>query len=92
MILFLNKRDLFEEKIKKTDLSVTFDDYKGGCDYEHAVSFIKDKFLSQNENPKKHIYTHVTCATDTGNILIVFNAVKDIILHRVLDDSGFGVN
>jgi len=92
MILFLNKRDLFEEKIKKTDLSITFDDYKGGCNYENAVAFIKDKFLSQNENPKKHIYTHVTCATDTGNIQVVFNAVKDIILHRVLDDSGFGVN
>jgi len=91
MILFLNKRDLFEEKIKKVDLKICFEDYIGGCNYESATSFIKDKFLQQNENPKKHIYTHITCATDTNNIGVVFNAVKDIILHRVLDDSGLGI-
>eukprot|EP01114_Cavostelium_apophysatum_P008355 TRINITY_DN2077_c0_g1_i1.p1 TRINITY_DN2077_c0_g1~~TRINITY_DN2077_c0_g1_i1.p1 ORF type:complete len:354 (-),score=138.25 TRINITY_DN2077_c0_g1_i1:71-1132(-) len=92
MILFLNKKDVFEEKIKKTDLKVTFEEYTGGKDFDNAVAFIKDRFLQQNENPKKYIYTHVTCATDTGNIQVVFNAVKDIILHKVLNDSGFGVN
>jgi len=92
MILFLNKKDLFEEKIKRVDLKIAFDDYTGGCDYNNAVQCIKDKFLQQNENPKKHIYIHVTCATDTGNIQIVFNAVKDIILHRVLEENGFVVN
>jgi len=91
MILFLNKRDLFEDKIKKVDLKVCFLEYMGGCNYDNAVTFIKDKFLSMNENPKKHIYTHVTCATDTDNIQVVFNAVKDIILHKVLDDSGLGL-
>jgi len=92
MILFLNKRDIFAEKIKKIDLKVTFDDYNGGCDYDNATAFIKDKFLAQNEQPKKHIYTHITCATDTDNVQVVFNAVKDVILHRVLDDSGLGIN
>jgi len=91
MILFLNKKDIFEQKIKTIDLKVCFDDYNGGCNYDNAVAFMKDKFLAQNENPKKHIYTHCTCATDTTNIQVVFNAVKDIILHRVLDDSGLGV-
>jgi len=91
MILFLNKRDLFEDKIKRVDLKITFDDYQGGCNYDNAVAYIKDKFLQQNENPRKYIYPHVTCATDTGNIQVVFNAVKDIILHRLLDDSGLGV-
>jgi guanine nucleotide-binding protein G(i) subunit alpha len=92
MILFLNKRDIFEEKIKKTDLKVCFEEYNGGCNYDNATAFIKDKFLAQNENPKKHIYTHITCATDTDNVQVVFNAVKDVILHRVLDDSGLGIN
>jgi len=92
MILFLNKKDLFEEKIKRVDLSVTFEDYTGGCDFNNAIQFIKEKFMQQNESPKKHIYIHVTCATDTGNIQIVFNAVKDIILHRVLEENGFQVN
>jgi len=91
MILFLNKKDLFEKKIQRIDLKVTFPEYGGGCNYENALTFIKDKFLAQNENPKKHIYTHPTCATDTTNIQVVFNAVKDIILHKVLDDSGLGI-
>jgi GTPase SAR1 family protein len=90
VILFLNKKDLFAEKIKKTDLKVTFPEYTGGCNYDPAVAFIKDKFLSQNENPKKHIYTHTTCATDTDNVQVVFNAVKDIVLQKILDESGIG--
>jgi GTPase SAR1 family protein len=91
MILFLNKRDLFADKIKKVDLKVAFDDYNGGLNYDNAVTFIKDKFLSQNENPKKHVYTHVTCATDTDSIQVVFNAVKDIILQGIINDTGIGV-
>lgn len=79
MILFLNKRDLFEEKIKRVDLSVTFPEYKGGKNYDSAVAFIKDKFCAENQNPKKHIYTHVTCATDTDNISVVFNAGKFVM-------------
>jgi len=67
---------------------VTFPEYNGGTDYESAVNFIKDRFLSQNESPKKHIYTHVTCATDTENIGVVFSAVKDIILQQLLHDGG----
>lgn len=90
MILFLNKRDLFEEKVKRVDLKICFSEYSGGTNYENAVAFIKDKFLQQNENPKKHIYTHITCATDTGQIQVVFNAVKDIVLHKILDDTGLG--
>jgi hypothetical protein len=29
MILFLNKKDLFMEKIKKTSIKIAFPDYKG---------------------------------------------------------------
>jgi guanine nucleotide-binding protein G(i) subunit alpha len=60
----------------------------GGKDYEKAVAYLREKFLACNQNPKKHIYHHVTCATDTQNVKVVFEAVKDIILHQVLDDSG----
>jgi len=91
IILFLNKRDLFDDKIKRVDITVCFPEYKGGKNYDNAVAYIKDKFLAENQNPKKHIYTHVTCATDTDNISVVFNAVKDIILHQILEDTGIGV-
>jgi len=87
-ILFLNKRDIFEEKIGKTDLSVCFSEYKGGKVFKSAVQYIQEQFLAQNENAKKPIYPHVTCATDTENITVVFNAVKDIVLRKALDNAG----
>jgi len=88
MILFLNKRDLFEEKIVRIHLSVCFPDYHGGKDYTTAMTYITQQFLAQNENIKKPIYPHVTCATDTPNIIVVFNAVKDIVLRKALDNAG----
>jgi len=91
IILFLNKDDLFQQKIKTVDLKVAFPEYNGGLNYENAITFVKDKFLSQNENPKKAIYTHPTCATDTKNIHVVFNVVRDIILHQILNDSGLAL-
>jgi len=90
VILFLNKSDLFREKIKKVDLKVAFPEYDGGLDFEKAANFIQEKFVSLNKNPtQKQIYPHITCATDTQNIKFVFNAVKNIILHKALDASGF---
>jgi hypothetical protein len=38
LVLFLNKSDLFREKLARVDLSVCFPEYKGGNDYEKAVS------------------------------------------------------
>jgi len=88
MILFLNKKDLFEQKIKKTDLTICFPEYKGGKDYNNAAAYIQERFLAQNDNQKKPIYPHSTQATDTHNIEVVFNAVKDIILRKALDSAG----
>jgi len=91
MILFLNKKDLFEEKIKKVPLTVCFKDYDGPQEFLSASLFIQNKFTSQNDNGRKQIYPHLTCATDTNHVKVVFNAVKDIILHRALDESGLGL-
>mmetsp|Transcript_12010 Transcript_12010/g.48373 ORF Transcript_12010/g.48373 Transcript_12010/m.48373 type:complete len:358 (-) Transcript_12010:133-1206(-) len=87
VIMFLNKRDLFQEKIKKVDLKVCFDDYAGGKNYDNAVDYLKQKFVKLNRNQHKVIYVHVTCATDTDNIRFVFNAVKDIIVRESMQKS-----
>jgi len=89
MILFLNKRDLFEDKIKQVSLKQCFPEYDGGNSYEDGVQFLKTQFESQNnQRDEKLVYTHVTCATDTGNISAVFNAVKDIIIRDSLREAG----
>jgi len=90
IILFLNKMDIFKEKIKKVDLNVCFQEYKGGLDFDKASAFITEKFKSLNKSAEqKQVYPHITCATDTQNIKFVFNAVKNIILHKALEGSGF---
>jgi GTPase SAR1 family protein len=88
MILFLNKRDLFAEKVKKVPLSVCFTEYAGPNTYEAGTVFIKDQFESKNRNPEKQVYSHITCATDTDNVAAVFNAVKDIIIRKSLNEAG----
>jgi hypothetical protein len=89
MILFLNKNDIFQQKIKRVDLKVCFSDYNGGCNYERAYSFIRKKFLAVNQFPeKKKIYSHITCATNTSNVNFTFHVVKDIVIKRNLKDFG----
>jgi len=90
IILFLNKRDMFLEKIKKVPLKVcpVFADYAGENTYEAGCELIENTFQSKNRNPEKNIYSHITCATDTSNVAAVFNAVKDIIIRRSLGEAG----
>jgi len=90
MILFLNKRDIFEDKITKVPLNVCplFMDYKGPNTYAAGCEAIDELFKSKNRNAEKVIYTHVTCATDTSNITAVFHAVKDIIIRMSLGEAG----
>jgi GTPase SAR1 family protein len=88
MILFLNKRDLFEEKIKQVSLKVCFSEYDGQDTYEDGCEFLTSQFETKNRNPQKNIYTHITCATDTSNVSAVFNAVKDIVIRKSLGEAG----
>eukprot|EP00298_Acanthocystis_sp_HF-20_P002083 c12547_g1_i1.p1 GENE.c12547_g1_i1~~c12547_g1_i1.p1 ORF type:complete len:350 (+),score=91.43 c12547_g1_i1:37-1086(+) len=89
MILFLNKIDLFKEKLPKISLQKCFPDYQGGADFESAADFIQSQFINLSLEEDRQIYVHLTCATDTENIRFVFNAVKDIILSKSLKQSGF---
>jgi len=90
VILFLNKADLFEEKIKRVPLTVcpTFANYDGGDDYETGCETIEMEFRSKKEDDKKEIYSHITCATNTDNVEKVFNDVKDIVIRRGLEIAG----
>jgi len=92
MLLFLNKKDLFADKIKRVSIKSVdaFKDYPyGEGDYDRGIKFFLKKFLCRSKNEEKVVYHHVTCATDTENVQVVFNACKDIILRDNLKESGF---
>ena len=89
IILFLNKKDLFIEKIEKSPLTICFPDYDGPNTYNEAVAHVKEKFEELNERRfTKEVYTHLTCATDTNNIQLVFDGVTDVIIKNNLNDLG----
>lgn len=56
IILFLNKIDLFREKLPHSPLHLTFPDYRGGSNYDAACAFLLEKFVGLNKNPSKSIY------------------------------------
>ena len=88
MILFLNKKDLFAEKIMKSPLEKFCSDYTGGSDYEIATGYMAKKFNSLNQSAEKQVYTHFTCATDTDQIKVVMEAVYDTVLQANLRNCG----
>jgi len=90
MILFLNKRDLFQEKVKLVKIRASFDEYSGDNSYDDGCRFFRDLFESKNKGKGKVTYTHITCATDEGNVKHTFESCKDIILRQTLAASGFG--
>jgi hypothetical protein len=102
MILFLNKNDLFVAKLKHTPLripGVRYDDFAGpyaddpSVDFNDAVEaahkYMTNLFVSRKRDTAREVYAHVTEATDTKQVHVVFNACKDIILRRNLTSSGF---
>jgi len=92
VILFLNKKDIFEKKIKKVPLTVCFPEYTGPQEFDAAADYILNKFQGMNKTagPQvRHIYSHRTCATDTQNIQTVWLVVSDIFLANNLRTAGF---
>lgn len=88
MILFLNKKDLFEEKLKIAKFGDSFPEFQGDPNnQEEAAQHIEQLFVDRCHVPNKDIFTHLTCATDTGNVQRVFEICK----LRILEDNLAGV-
>lgn len=63
-ILFLNKTDLFEEKIITSNLEDYFPEYFGPRrDGSSAKEFIRDLYILSVDDNSRTIYHHFTCAT-----------------------------
>jgi len=93
IMLFLNKKDIFAEKIKYSDIAAQrpFADYAGpkGNFNEGVLYFIqkfKDCLISDEFSDN---FIHVTCATDTNNMEFVLDSTRTIIMTNNLRKSGF---
>jgi len=68
---------------------IPFPFHPGPNTYDDAKNYIRQRFEDLNRKKgKKEIYTHFTCATDTGNIRFVFDAVTDVIIRKHLREVG----
>jgi len=92
IILFLNKSDLFREKIVDWPITDCFPDY-GGPFSEHAqYQYIKASFEAKNQVRSRKIFVHRTCATNTNHIKKIFKAVNHTIIDEALVKVGLIVN
>jgi guanine nucleotide-binding protein subunit alpha, other len=85
IILFLNKMDLFKEKLGIKPIRDYFPDYTGADeDFDAAALYFAKKFKSLNRQPTREIYVHYTNATDTNLLKITMASVQDLIIQNNL--------
>ncbi|XP_068562837.1 guanine nucleotide-binding protein subunit alpha-14-like [Cebidichthys violaceus] len=91
IILFLNKTDLLEEKITRSHLATYFPAFTGPrCDARSAEKFILQMYVERHRGHPKSLYKHYTCATDTKNIQVVFQAVENTVFKENIDKFNLG--
>ncbi|POW00266.1 hypothetical protein PSTT_13252 [Puccinia striiformis] len=93
IILFLNKIDIFKEKVTHSPIQNFYSDFQPPLNCQQEVwqagaDFFKNKFLSFNRSSSKQIYVHLTCATDTSQIRHVIGHVNDTIIQLNLSEYG----
>jgi len=82
IILFLNKMDLFREKIKTHPMKEYLMNYESGDDFDKASAFVKARFLEVVTNGTT-VYSHITCAINTKNIEFVIHDVRAQVLTHI---------
>lgn len=93
IMLFLNKKDIFAEKIMYSDIAAQkpFADYAGPPkDFNSGVMYFIQKFKEcLIDDDFNDSFIHVTCATDTNNMEFVLDSTRTIIMTDNLRRSGF---
>ncbi|KAF7292780.1 hypothetical protein MIND_01176700 [Mycena indigotica] len=87
IILFLNKDDLFQQKIKTSPIRTFFPDFDG--EEGNAIAgreYFKKRFgrlaqkAGRTSDRQREVYIHTTTATDTELLRVVMAAVEDTIV------------
>jgi guanine nucleotide-binding protein G(i) subunit alpha len=88
IILFLNKSDLFTEKIGKWHITSCFPHYRGPLTESAQYEYIKSAFTQLNRVAARKVFVHRTCATDTTHIKKIFDGVHHQIIDEALKSAG----
>lgn len=88
LILFLNKKDLFEKKLQEKVFKDYVKTYDGPNEVKPCAEHVKQLMVDRCKNKDKSIFTHITTAIDTSNVKFVFNAVVAMILEENLKATG----
>ena len=84
MILFLNKKDLFKEKIKTVSLRKCFPSFSGDPQsFTVCANYVSDQFTRRNLAQEKEIFRHFICAKESDNIRQVFNCTTDVLQRNL---------
>ena len=94
VLLFLNKRDLFEKKFVQDRIPLNksgkFPSAPTNQDNpEEAIEWITKQFKNQRNKDQAELYVHVTTATDPENVRAVFNVAKNTIIKANMRAAGF---
>jgi len=75
LFLYLNKKDLFGEYVKKYGMKEQYPDYEGGNDEQAGLEYLTEKFKS-NCPPQKSLSTMIITARVRKEIKAAFDDVK----------------
>eukprot|EP00477_Mikrocytos_mackini_P000989 GAHX01001060.1.p1 GENE.GAHX01001060.1~~GAHX01001060.1.p1 ORF type:complete len:381 (-),score=75.01 GAHX01001060.1:30-1172(-) len=91
VILFLNKRDIFEQKLKTKPLKDYISNFKMENTVNNCIDFIRNLYVSkkiENKNSDGAIYSYDMEATNTEVFAIVWKVVKSLLFEKNLSSSG----
>lgn len=89
ILLFLNKKDIFADKIMYSDIAAQrpFSDYNGPTQsFDDGVLYFIEKFKEcLIDDDFNDSFIHTTCATDTNNMQFVLDSTRTILMAGVSD-------
>ncbi|CAB3408600.1 unnamed protein product [Caenorhabditis bovis] len=86
-LIFFNKVDLFDELLPHVHLKTCFTKFDGENNFEETTQYIQDKFL-KSVKTRRSIFPHLTTATNTENIKIVFRACMESVFKANSQATG----
>ncbi|KAI8896373.1 guanine nucleotide binding protein, alpha subunit [Globomyces pollinis-pini] len=87
MMIFLNKKDLYEKKLPNIPIKNYFPDYEGKpLSKTEGLQYFKQKFMALDKSGKKRISYHATCCTDTKLMSNIVANVMISIQERLLNE------